>query len=234
MATTFGDVTGSSSANTHKIYLILSKRSKAFHWRKNLFKVLQNEKKLDGGVPIPSHPPCATVGVRPRVEPGKITIYSTLSGFSSPQDNKVRSETFVTSPNHRKNAWPYSRKRCYTGARWASYVAGLLLLMSIIIPTDDVLYSLLADCFIAYINTKLCDCMSMTYKRQITCRQPEIYGGKDCPEECDSGHVIAGSISCSWDDLDAMKCNAERVKPLSIMKAIILIYTRCLLEGRLT
>ncbi|XP_073241105.1 uncharacterized protein [Porites lutea] len=91
-----------------------------------------------------------------------------------------------------------------------------------------------ADCVIAYINTKLCDCMSMTYKRQITCRQPEIYGGKDCPEECDSGHVIAGSISCSWDDLDAMKCNAERVKPLSIMTAIILIYTTCLLEGRLT
>lgn len=150
----------------------------------------------------------------------KIKIYSTLSGlYLGRQQSELGNICDVPQP-------------------WEEYLTiflrSLSLLLCIIIQPDGVLYSLLADCVIAYINTKLCDCMSMTYKRQIKCRQPEIYGGKDCPEECESGRVIAGSISCSWDDLDAMKCNAERVKPLSMITAMILIYTRYLFEGRLT
>lgn len=78
-----------------------------------------------------------------------------------------------------------------------------------------------ADCIIAYIDTTLCDCISMTYKRQITCRQPEIHGGEDCPKQCYTGHLIAGSKSCSWDDLDAFKCAASRGKPFNIMISLI-------------
>ena len=51
----------SSSATTHKIYLNLWRKSKAFHWRLNLFEILQRiyqRRKGEG----PS-PPCITVGV---------------------------------------------------------------------------------------------------------------------------------------------------------------------------
>ena len=41
MATMFG---ASSSTTTHKIYLILLRRSKAFHWRQNHFEILQHIK----------------------------------------------------------------------------------------------------------------------------------------------------------------------------------------------
>ena len=78
-----------------------------------------------------------------------------------------------------------------------------------------------ADCIIAYVDTTLCDCTSMSYRRQITCRQPEIHGGEDCPKHCYTGQLIAGSKSCSWDDLDTFKCAASRGKPFNIMFSLI-------------
>ena len=56
----------SSSATTRKIYLMLSRRSKAFHRRQNCFEILQHIKTLERGS-INSPPPlprtCTTVGV---------------------------------------------------------------------------------------------------------------------------------------------------------------------------
>ena len=54
----------SSSATTHKIYLILLRRSKAFHWRQNRFEILQHIKNSVEGFYPPSSPTlCTTVGV---------------------------------------------------------------------------------------------------------------------------------------------------------------------------
>ena len=55
----------SSSATTRKIYLILLRRSKAFHWRQNRFKILQHIKNSGEGFhpSPPSPPPCTTVVV---------------------------------------------------------------------------------------------------------------------------------------------------------------------------
>lgn len=78
-----------------------------------------------------------------------------------------------------------------------------------------------ADCIIAYIDTTLCDCISMSYRRQITCRQPEIHGGEDCPKQCYTGQLITGSKSCSWDDLDTFKCAASRWKPFNIVFSLM-------------
>ena len=45
----------SSSATTHKIFLILFRRSKVFQWRQNRFKILQHIKNAGGGGSL--HPP---------------------------------------------------------------------------------------------------------------------------------------------------------------------------------
>lgn len=93
-------------------------------------------------------------------------------------------------------------------------------------PTDiSICFITLADCIIAYVDTLLCDCLTMTYKRVITCRQPEIHGGQDCPEECTIGHTIAGSKDCSWDALDAFKCAAATVQPINITFMLIIVST---------
>ena len=55
----------SSSATTHKIYLILLRRSKAFHWRQNRFEILQhikNSEEGEGGGEEGSIP-CTTLGL---------------------------------------------------------------------------------------------------------------------------------------------------------------------------
>ncbi|XP_068756469.1 uncharacterized protein [Montipora capricornis] len=84
--------------------------------------------------------------------------------------------------------------------------------------TDRVYLKLgkIADCIINYIDTTFCDCTSMFYKRAITCRQPDIYGGEPCPEKCTTGHMIASPKACSWDDLDAFKC-AAATKAVDVM-----------------
>ena len=46
----------SSSATTHKIYLILLRRSKAFHWRQNRFEILQHIKNSGEGFHQPPPP----------------------------------------------------------------------------------------------------------------------------------------------------------------------------------
>ena len=61
-----------SSANTHKMYLILLRRSKAFHRRQSRFEILQHQKLREGVPPIP---------------PGSITqflgiLYQLVSTFS--------------------------------------------------------------------------------------------------------------------------------------------------------
>ena len=61
----------SSSATTHKIYLILWRRSEAFHWRQNRFVILQHIKNSREGGEI-HQPPLyhgggMTLRVRPRV-----------------------------------------------------------------------------------------------------------------------------------------------------------------------
>ena len=51
LASTVGDVTGPQQYQlTLKMYLILLRRSKAFHWRQSRFEILQHQ-KLQGGVP---------------------------------------------------------------------------------------------------------------------------------------------------------------------------------------
>ena len=67
METIVSDVSQtSSSATTHKIYLILLRRSKAFHQRRNRFEILQHIKNIWGRIhqqpPLPLVP--CTVGVR--------------------------------------------------------------------------------------------------------------------------------------------------------------------------
>ena len=72
LASTVGDVTGPQQYQlTLKMYLILLRRSKAFHWRQSRFEILQHQ-KLQGGVPPippgsitppPPPPSCTTVGV---------------------------------------------------------------------------------------------------------------------------------------------------------------------------
>ena len=62
----------SSSATTHKIYLIVLRRSKAFHWRQNRFKILQHIKNSGEGFHQPPPPPlyhgeAMNLLVRPRV-----------------------------------------------------------------------------------------------------------------------------------------------------------------------
>ena len=52
----------SSSATTHKLYLILLRRSKAFHWRQNRFEILQRVKNA-GEESYQPVPPRTTVGV---------------------------------------------------------------------------------------------------------------------------------------------------------------------------
>ena len=49
----------SSSVTTHKMYLILLKRSKTFHWRQNRFEILQLIKNSAGGGVL--HPPPTTI-----------------------------------------------------------------------------------------------------------------------------------------------------------------------------
>ena len=49
MATIVSDVTVSSRATIHKIYLILLRRSKAFQWRQNRFEILQHIKNCGEG-----------------------------------------------------------------------------------------------------------------------------------------------------------------------------------------
>ena len=49
MATIVSDVTVSSRATIHKIYLILLRRSKAFQWRQNRFEILQHIKNSGEG-----------------------------------------------------------------------------------------------------------------------------------------------------------------------------------------
>ncbi len=90
-----------------------------------------------------------------------------------------------------------------------------------------------ADCIIAYVHTTLCDCITLSYKRQITCRQPEIHGGEDCPEQCYTGHLIAGYKSCSWDDLDAFKCAASREKPPKIILLIVATFLKHICSSHL-
>ena len=61
----------SSSATTHKIYLIVLRRSKAFHWRQNRFKILQDFKNSGEGFHQPPpplyHGEAMNLLVRPRV-----------------------------------------------------------------------------------------------------------------------------------------------------------------------
>ena len=57
----------SSSANTHKLYLILLRRSKAFHWRQNRFEILQHIKRVYHGG-----------GMKLRV---RLRVNSTLASF---------------------------------------------------------------------------------------------------------------------------------------------------------
>ncbi|KAL9970112.1 hypothetical protein ACROYT_G022437 [Oculina patagonica] len=101
--------------------------------------------------------------------------------------------------------------------------------------TDKVYLKLgkIADCIIAYVHTTLCDCITLSYKRQITCRQPEIHGGEDCPEQCYTGHLIAGYKSCSWDDLDAFKCAASREKPPKIILLIVATFLKHICSSHL-
>jgi len=88
--------------------------------------------------------------------------------------------------------------------------------------TDTVYIKLgnIADCIVTYVYTSLCDCSFMTYKRMITCRQPDIYGGEPCPEKCTTGHLIAGSQACSWDDLDAFECSASTPTHISTVLVV--------------
>ncbi|XP_029203452.2 uncharacterized protein LOC114967567 isoform X1 [Acropora millepora] len=88
--------------------------------------------------------------------------------------------------------------------------------------TDRVYIKLgnIADCIVTYVYTSLCDCSFMTYKRMITCRQPDIYGGEPCPEKCTTGHLIAGSQACSWDDLDAFECAASTPTHISTVLVV--------------
>lgn len=90
--------------------------------------------------------------------------------------------------------------------------------------TDKVYLKLgkIADCITSYVDTSLCDCLSMSYKRRLTCHQPEIHGGEDCPERCYTGHLIAGYKSCTWDDLDAFKCAASKTKATYIIMSFVL------------
>ena len=74
MATIVGDVTGPQhTATTHKIYLILLRRSKAFQNR-NRFEILQHIKNSGEGSIHPHPPPHLVPGggmnlrVRPRVK----------------------------------------------------------------------------------------------------------------------------------------------------------------------
>lgn len=89
--------------------------------------------------------------------------------------------------------------------------------------TDKVYLKLgkVADCIVSYVDTSLCDCFSMSYKRRMTCRQPEIHGGEDCPEQCYTGHLIAGYKSCTWDDLDQFKCAASKTKATYIIISFV-------------
>ena len=53
----FGDVRDLQQSTTHAIYLILKRRSKAFHWRQNHFEILQHIKNPGGGAPTPPFVP---------------------------------------------------------------------------------------------------------------------------------------------------------------------------------
>ena len=46
MTTMFGDVTGLQQRHHPWVYIILSRRSKAFHWKQNRFEILQHIKNL--------------------------------------------------------------------------------------------------------------------------------------------------------------------------------------------
>ena len=67
MTTIVGDVTGLQQPTTHKIYLILLRRSKAFHSRLNRFKILQHIKNFTL-LPSLYHGGGMHLRVRPRVE----------------------------------------------------------------------------------------------------------------------------------------------------------------------
>ena len=86
-----------------------------------------------------------------------------------------------------------------------------LLFVSCFVSCVCCLFS--ANCIINYVDTRFCDCQSMTYKRQITCWQPEVFGGEACPKKCGTADVIVGTTACSWDDLDAFECSACLVAP---------------------
>ena len=66
----------SSSATTRKIYLILLRRSQAFHWSQNYFEILQHIKNSGEGfhlLRLPPYPPLyhgggMNLGVRPRLK----------------------------------------------------------------------------------------------------------------------------------------------------------------------
>ncbi|KAK3721614.1 hypothetical protein QZH41_008291, partial [Actinostola sp. cb2023] len=58
--------------------------------------------------------------------------------------------------------------------------------------TDTVFIKLskYADCIITYVETKVCQCATKTYKMQIKCFEPDVIGGEVCPHECLTGQQL--------------------------------------------
>ena len=98
----------SSSANTHKIYLILLRRSKAFYGRQNRFQIQPHLKNSGDGVPSTPPPPFPivlrlgkTLRVRPRAN-WNMYLYSSLQVIKvTPSGNLFLVE--VISANFNEN-----------------------------------------------------------------------------------------------------------------------------------
>ena len=89
-----------SSAATHKIYLILLRRSKAFHWRQNSFEILQRVKTTTREGFHQSPPPLPLVPLCPRVKYISWNLnYQDFFPFSNIDPPKQFPSDYIGDPN---------------------------------------------------------------------------------------------------------------------------------------
>ena len=118
MTTMFGDVTGLQQRHHPWVYIILSRRSKAFHWKQNRFEILQHIKNLmDSRGSI--NPPPLNHG-------GSMTFSCTSKGIKS--DQRVRETSRWKSVS---KAWVYAAKSHSTSTQYRQ------LRRLIITPTQE-------------------------------------------------------------------------------------------------
>ena len=142
----------SSRATTHKIYPILLRRSKTFHWRQNRFEILRHIKTLGEGFhqpPPPTYHGGRTLRVRPRVNPCLLTYVLAINVLLI-VDQRTSLLTLIAQQASKKSSFFVRFYRNWnSNTRFYNKVATTLVLFAVDVSPLDILFRWWLSSFIA-------------------------------------------------------------------------------------